>query len=129
MIPAPTSAREQIASDLQTAGLPAYPAPLGTTPVPSIVIQPGEPWISPSSLGKQAWAVMLRLSITVPAIDTATSLAAIESLAMATLNALPAGCDVQEVSAPQLQSLGQAQGTVYAAEISLTVNATNEGTG
>lgn len=129
MNPAPTSARQEITAALQAAGLPAYAAPLGTTPVPSIVVQPGEPWIAPSVLGRKTWTVALRLSITVPSIDTATSLTAMETLAMATLNALPPGCDVQDVSAPQLQSLGQAQGTVYAAEIALTVNATNEGNG
>ena len=126
MIPASTSAREAIAAALQAADLPAYPAPLGTLPVPSIVIEPDSPYLQPVGLGRDTWRVNLRLSITVPAIDTATSLAAIEQLAQRILDALPPGCDVQELSQPSLQSLGQAQGSVYAAELVLAATAKKE---
>lgn len=126
MIPAATSAREAIAAALQAADLPAYPAPLGTSPVPSIVVEPDSPYLQPASLGRDAWRVNLRLVITVPAIDTATSLAAIEQLAQRILDALPAGCDVQELTQPALQSLGQAQGSVYAAELVLAATAKKE---
>lgn len=126
MTPASTSAREAIAAALQAAGLPAYPAPLGTLPVPSIVVEPDSPYLQPSALGRGTWRVNLRLAITVPAFDTATSLAAIEVMAQNILDALPAGCDVQELSQPALQSLGQAQGSVYAAELVLAATATKE---
>lgn len=126
MRPAATSVREDIAAALQAAGLPAYAAPLGTTPVPSIVVQPDAPYITPSSLGKSTWRVGLRLSITVPALDTATALAAIEALAQETLDALPQGVDVQELTQPGLQSLGQAQGSVYAAELVLAALGSKE---
>lgn len=126
MTPATTSAREAIAAALQAAGLPAYPAPMGTTPVPSIVVEPDSPYLEPGALGRKTYRVHLRLVITVPAIDTATSLRAIEQLAQEILDALPAGCDVQELTQPALQSIGQAQGSIYAAELVLSADATKE---
>lgn len=126
MKPATTSAREAIASALQAAGLPAYAAPMGTTPVPSVVVEPDDPYLEPSSLGRNTYRVHLRLSISVPAIDTATSLLAIELLAQEILDALPKGCDVQTLTQPALQSIGQAQGSIYAAELVLSAEATKE---
>lgn len=126
MTPAATSAREAIAGALQAAGLPAYPAPLGTTPVPSIVVQPDGPYMQPSSLGRDTWMIGLRLAITVPALDTAAALAAIEQLTTDVLDNLPPGCMVQELTQPQLTSLGTGQGSVYAAELVLAATAKKE---
>lgn len=117
MTPAATSVRRAITEALQAAGLPAYAAPLGTTPVPSVVVQPDSPYLLPTALGRDTWRVQLQLAISVPALDTATALEAIETMATAVLDALPQGCDVQELTQPALQSLGQAQGSVYAASI------------
>lgn len=126
MKPAATAAREEVAAALQAAGLPAYPAPLGTTPLPSVVVQPDGPYMTPTALGRDAWMIGLRLAITVPALDTATALAAIELLATNVLEALPPGCAVQELTQPMLQSLGQGQGSVYAAELVLAATAKKE---
>lgn len=123
---ATTTVREAIAAALQAAGLPAYPAPLGTTPVPSIVIEPDQPYMTPTALGRNTWRVQLRLAINVPALDTATALLAIEVMAQQILDALPPGCDVTELTQPGLQSLGQAQGSIYAAELVMAATGNKE---
>mgnify|MGYP000028737442 CR=1 FL=1 len=123
---ASTSARLAIAEALQAAGLPAYPAGMGTTPLPSIVVQPDSPYLEPTTVGKGTWRVNLRLVISVQAFDTMTSLAAIEDLAESAAIALPAGCQVQSLTMPSQQSLGEAQGSIYAAELVLSAVATKE---
>jgi hypothetical protein len=121
MKPASTAAREEIAAALQNANLPAYPSVLGTTPLPAVIMQPGSPYLEKSTIAKDVWTVNFLISVQVQAFDTNASLGMIEALIEQTLEALPDGCIVSDVSAPSLDSLGEGQGSIYAAQIALSV--------
>lgn len=113
--------RSEIAQALVDADIPAYAAPQATTPVPSVTVNPDTPYMEPTTLG--AWSVYLRLVVMVQAFDPTASLSIAEDLTERAVAALPQGVLVREITAPQLVSLGEAQGKAYQAEIALTANA------
>lgn len=113
--------RTEITAALLAADLPAFSSPQPTTPVPSVTVNPDTPYLEPTTLG--AWSVYLRLVIMVQAFDPSASLAIVEDLAERTVKALPPGVLVREITAPQLISLGEAQGKAYQADVAITANA------
>lgn len=113
-----TELRTTVCEALLFVDIPAYSAPQPTTPIPSVTIAPGNPYLAPMSL--KAFEVNLTLTLMVPAFDTAASLQVLEEMTFKCLKALPQGVHFVEVDAPQLVSLGEAQGKVYQTVITIT---------
>ena len=110
--------RVAVCEALIHADIPAYSAPQPTTPVPSVTIQPGDPYLQPMSL--TSYQANLTLTLMVQAFDPAASLQVLEELGFRCLKALPKGVSFVELDAPQLVSLGEAQGKVYQTVIQIT---------
>ncbi len=116
-----TELRTQIAEALHAAGLPAFAASPPTAPVPSVIINPGSPYLEIVSLGRGlTYRVALTASITAATYSTSVALETIERLIDEVITALPDGVAPSTVSSPRLEYLGEGQGSVYMAEISLT---------
>lgn len=119
-----TEVRIEIEAALRAAGLPAFASMPATVAPPAVVINPDQPWITPYGLGgKGVYTVNFRISVMAPALDTEGSTTYLEELVEDTLDALPSGVDVHNVSSPRLESLSNSQGSAYAADIYATVNA------
>jgi hypothetical protein len=116
-----TELRIGIASALQAAGLPAFPSQPATAPLPAVVLNPGSPYLTVTGLGRSlSYRVELVASVTAPAFDTAAALATLESLIDSTVEALPDGVVPSTISSPRLEYLGEGQGSVYLAEVTLS---------
>lgn len=116
-----TELRLDITAALHAAGLPAFASQPPTAPVPAVVLQPGSPYLEVVSLGRGlSYRVELVASITAAAFDTAAALATIENLIDQTIEALPDGVVASTTSSPRLEYLGEGQGSVYLAEVTLS---------
>jgi hypothetical protein len=113
-----TELRVAVTESLIHADIPAYASPQATTPVPSVTVSPGNPYAQPLTLN--SYETTLLLTVSVQAFDSAASLQVLEDLAFRCLKALPPGVSVSEVDAPNLVSLGDAQGKVYQTVITIT---------
>lgn len=116
-----TELRTELAAALQAAGLPAFAAAPATAPVPSVIINPGSPYLECVGLGRQlSYRVGLVASISAPTFSTSAALETIETLIDATIEALPDGIVASTISSPRLEFLGEGQGSVYVAEVTLS---------
>lgn len=113
-----TELRIDVSEALLFADIPAYSSPQPTTPVPSVTVSPGTPYVVPMALKSNL--VTLQLTVMVQAFDATASLQVIEDLSLRSIKALPPGVMFQEMDAPQLVSLGEAQGKVYQTTITIT---------
>lgn len=113
-----TDLRIDISEALLFADIPAYSSPQPTTPVPSVTVSPGNPYVTPMSLKSNL--VNLQLIVMVQAFDATASLQVIEDLSLRSISALPPGVMFEEMEAPQLVSLGEAQGKVYQTTITIS---------
>lgn len=113
-----TELRNTVTESLIHADIPAYSSPQATTPVPSVTVAPGDPYAAPWALN--SFQTALTLTVMVQAFDSTASLQVLEDLAWRCVKALPAGVTLGEVDAPQLVSLGEAQGKVYQTVITIT---------
>ena len=113
-----TDLRVLVCEALLAADIPAYSSPQSTTPVPSVTIQPGNPYLSPMTL--TSFEATLTLTIMVQAFDSSVSLQVLEELTFRCLTALPSGIMFVDTDAPALVSLGEAQGKVYQTVITIT---------
>lgn len=116
-----TELRTDLAAALSAAGLPAFAAAPSTAPVPSVIINPGSPYLECVGIGKGlSYRVMLSASISAPAFSTAAALEQIEQLIDRTIEALPDGIVASTISSPRLEYLGEGQGSIYVAEVTLS---------
>lgn len=113
-----TDLRIDVSEALLFADIPAYSSPQATTPVPSVTVSPADPYLSPAALN--SYYVNLALTVMVQAFDATASLQVLEDLSLRSIAALPNGVMFQEMDAPQLVSLGEAQGKVYQTTIQIT---------
>lgn len=116
-----TEARLELAAALTAAGLPAFAAAPSTAPVPSCIVNPGSPYLEVVNLGQHpTYRVGLVVSISAPAFSTAAALETLEALVDRVIEALPNGIAASSVSSPRLEFLGEGQGSVYIAEVTLS---------
>lgn len=116
-----TDLRLQIAAELSAAGLSAFASQPATSPVPSVIIQPGSPYLEVVGLGRNlTYRVMLSASISAPSFSTAAAMEILEDLIDRTIEALPDGVVASTISSPRLEYLGEGQGSVYIVEITLS---------
>lgn len=116
-----TELRLEVAAALQDAGLPAFPSQPSTAPNPAVILNPGSPYLDVVSLGRGlSYRVMLTASISAPAFSTEAALSTIENLIDETITALPDGVVASTVSSPRMEYLGEGQGSIYIAEVTLS---------
>lgn len=122
-----TSARTDIAAALTAAGITAFASTPSTMPLPCVVLAPDTTYLELVSIGSAlTYRLGLRAQINAPALSTDAALEVIEELIDRVIEALPAGLTASTVSAPRLDSLGQGQGSLYVAEITLSALITKE---
>ncbi len=116
-----TQARVDIAAALSAAGITAFPSNPGTAPLPSVVLNPDNPYLELVGIGHDiTYRIGLRASITAAAFSTEASLTTIEELVDQVIEALPDGVTASTISSPRLEYLGEGQGSTYLADITLT---------
>jgi hypothetical protein len=116
-----TQARIDIATALSSAGITAFASTPSTMPLPCVVLAPDSTYLELVSIGAAlTYRMGLRATVNAPALSTDAALEIIEQLIDSTIEALPAGVTASTVSAPRLDSLGQGQGSLYVAEITIS---------
>lgn len=122
-----TSARLDIAAALTAAGITAFASTPSTMPLPCVVLAPDSTYLELVSIGSSlTYRLGLRAQINAPALSTDAALEVIEELIDRVIEALPSGVTASTISAPRLDSLGQGQGSLYVAEITLSALITKE---
>ena len=116
-----TDTRQELTQWLRDQGLPAHASVPPTVSLPSVILVPDSPYLTPNRVGAQlSYQLALRIHCVAAATDNAAGLAAVEALIDQTLTALPTTVNVERVDPPQLDNLG-AQGAAYVAEITTTL--------
>ena len=122
-----TSGRADIAAALTAAGLTAFASTPSTMPLPCVVLTPDSPYLELVSIGSAlTYRIGIKAQINAPALDNAAALEVVETLADSVIEALPSGVTASTLSAPRLDSLGQGQGSIYTADLTLTALITKE---
>lgn len=111
----------EIATALSSTGLASFASQPATAPLPSVILQPGSPYLEVIGVGRSlAYRCLLGASISVPAFSTSAALESLENLIDQVIEALPNGVTASTISSPRLEYLGEGQGSVYITEITLT---------
>lgn len=122
-----TNFRTELAANINAAGIQAFASTPSTMPLPCVVLTPDSNYLELVSIGSAlTYRVGLRAQINAAALSTEASLEVIEELIDRVIEALPSGVTASTVSAPRLDSLGQGQGSLYVAEITLSALITKE---
>jgi len=116
-----TELRLELAAALSAAGLPAFASQPSTAPLPAVVLQPGSPYLEVVGIGRSlSYRVQLVASLSAPAFSTAAALEQLETMIDSTIEALPDGVVASDISSPRLEYLGEGQGSIYVAEVTLS---------
>ena len=111
--------RQSITENFQNITANIYWFPPEVVLPPAIVLVPDDPYIAISPIKRGAYRVSYRVTCVVGLLDNQSALAALEDLVTGALNSLPAGYQVNEVSAPNVINLGQAD--LLASEFTISV--------
>jgi len=116
-----TDLRLQLAATLTANGVPAFASMPHSVAPPVVAFTAGEPYLRINRVGTTLqYEINLEANLIVPVLDSEGSLKALEALIDSTLRALPPGVYASEVSAPRVDRLGEAQGSVLIADLSIT---------
>lgn len=102
------SLRNGLASALSAAGRVVYAFPREQITPPALVLVPASPYLQPASIGGAGNRINVRFELTaiVGAADNQAALANIESLMLATFDALPTGTGIiNGWTQPQIQEV------------------------
>ena len=104
--------RNGLATALGAAGRVAYSFPREQITPPALVLVPGNPYLTPASIGGAGNRINVKFDITaiVGAADNQAALANIEALMLDTFDALPAGTSINSGwTQPQIEEVSGQQ--------------------
>jgi hypothetical protein len=114
-----TDARLELVTAYVTAGLVAFGYTPATLMPNTVVVEYGDPWLRPNRVGRLDAAITFTVTMYAQLVDYPTALEALEQLTAKVLRATPAGCAIDSVSSPDVDSTSS-QGDMLAATLTLT---------
>lgn len=117
-----TEARNAIATALSGVAANVYAFPAEAVFPPALVVVLDEPMAQPRAIGSRLrLQARYRLQICAPILDNLATLETLEGLVIDVLNAIPAGWEVGNVSAINVQQVGTAELAVIELPLALTI--------
>jgi len=116
-----TDLRLQLAASLTAAGVPAFASMPHSINPPVVAFTAADPYLRIDRVGATLqYEINLYANLIVPVLDSEGSLLTLETLIDSVLRALPPGVYASDVSAPRVDRLGDAQGSVLIADLAIT---------
>lgn len=119
-----STARNELAEALEGTGYLVFAYPSENMPVPAIVLVPGQPYVSLTTVGTNRLDLMFKATLMVSMNDNQASLLNLEDLITKFLDACPAGVQIGSFSQPSLTQVGPAD--VLTTDVQLNITSTKE---
>ena len=119
-----SSSRAALAEALEGSGYLVFAYPSENIPVPTIVLVPGQPYVSLPTTGTNRLDLGFKCTLMVAMNDNQASLLNLEDLITKFLNACPAGVQIGEFSQPSLVQVGP--NDVLTTDVQLNITSTKE---